>query len=117
MNAKSLLPHCIDEHDFNTTNKDSASHETLNITLGKSDTIAAVLIDLFKFDLMESIREQLPIMENDIISGVVTCLNATISVLEHENNKRVTENTDLKVKMNRLELAWTMPNSIVGTTP
>ena len=39
------------------------------------------------------------------ISGVVTGLKAKISVLEHENKKLVAENTDLKVRMNKLELA------------
>ena len=43
-------------------------------------------------------------MVNDIISGVVTGLNAKISVLEYENKKLVAENTDLKVRMNKLEL-------------
>ena len=74
MNEQTVRPYCSDEHDFNTTNKDSASHETLNITLGNSDmeAIAAVLIESFKFDLKESIREQHPIMVNDIIPGVFT---------------------------------------------
>ena len=69
MDEQSVLPHCSDEHDFNTTNKDSASHENLNITMGNSDmeAIAVVLKELFKFDLKEFIKEQLPIMVNDII--------------------------------------------------
>ena len=107
MDEQSVLPHCSDEHDFNTTNKDSASHENLNITIGNSDieAIAAVLKESFKFDLKESIKEQLPIMVNDIISGIVTGLNAKIRMLEHENKKLVAENTDLKVRKNKLELA------------
>ena len=107
MEEQSFLPHCIDEHDFNTTNKDSASHENLNITIGNSDmeAVAAVLKESFKFDLKESIKEKLRIMVNDIISGVVTGLYAKISVLEHENKKLVAENTDLKVRKNKLELA------------
>ena len=107
MDEQSVLPHCSDEHDFNTTNMDSASHENQNITIGNSnmEAIAAVLKELFKFDLKESIKEQLPIMVNDIISSGVTGLNVKISMLEHENKKLVAENTDLKVRMNKLELA------------
>ena len=107
MDEQLALPVYSDEHGLNTTAKDSASNENLSITLGNSDmeAIASVLKESFKLDLKESIREQLPLMVNDIISGVVSGLNAKVSALEHENKKLAAENTELKVRMNKLELA------------